>query len=86
MVSYESASNEPNSDTDKDSVTSTQHIYGTRDSEYSAKKNNFDNKLVSSINEEYEIETIQESYDIIRTFREKANYEDFSIAKIRQKG
>ena len=55
MVSDESDSNDPNSGTEKYSVTLTQHIDGNRDDEDAAEVINDDNKSVTSINEEYEI-------------------------------
>ena len=51
MVSYESDSNDPNSDKYKDSVASTQHTYGSGDAEDSVEAVNDDKKSVTSINE-----------------------------------
>ena len=59
MVSDEYYINNPNSDTEEDSVDSTQHIYGSRDSKYSAEAINDDGESVTSINEEDEMKIIQ---------------------------
>ena len=52
MVSNEPESNYPNSDTDEDSVTSTQHTYGSIDEEDEGGAINDNNESVTLINEE----------------------------------
>ena len=74
LVSDESWSNDPNSDTDKDSVTSTQHTYWNRDAGYAAEVINNDDKSVTSINEKYGIETIHKVDYISEMFPEEENY------------